>query len=156
MAKKKFLVTPIQGGIKVDEYEDKVYECFTFTHEEARELVDAITKALDSGIVYLTTDEIAKAKSGDVLVFRSKYDDDKVFIFDRFDKRELGVYCHIQICYDREVAELPFVGSVHPAESAEIYVASKEQREMLFKKMQQAGYEWDDVKKELKRKQKLL
>ena len=34
-------------------------------------------------------------------------------------------------------------GNIHPA--------TKEQRDLLFAKMQEAGYEWDDGKKELKK-----
>ena len=35
--------------------------------------------------------------------------------------------------------------------SKEIYPATKEQRELLFKKMKEAGYEWDSDKKELRK-----
>jgi hypothetical protein len=55
-------------------------------------------------------------------------------------------YCH----YDIELGFHIDINS-YIASGSNIYPATKEQRDLLFKKMKEAGYEWDAEKKELKK-----
>lgn len=83
---------------------------------------------------------IQDAKDGDVLSTK-----DAVFIFKHMDKAGLSLcksYC--EVIGDSKLG-LGFdfsIDSVHPA--------AKEQRNILFQKMKEAGYEWNATSKELK------
>ena len=88
---------------------------------------------------------IADAKDGDVLVNGSN-----IFIFSHLsDTRAMG-YCHINIddgrFYDDKGKNECF-GLIDAVFSP----ATKEQRDLLFQKMHEVGYEWDADKKELKK-----
>jgi hypothetical protein len=82
------------------------------------------------------------AKDGDVLAT-----DDWVFIF-----KELNAYGK-PVCYCHYDDELGFKVDVNSylSTGSEIYPATKEQRDLLFTKMKEAGYEWDTENKQLKR-----
>ena len=96
---------------------------------------------------------IQDAKDGDVLVMqktRGTYEN--IFIFNKIENNRIIQYLHYFITdTDEEVCEarsidgfLGFVGTnVHPA--------TVEQRDILFQKMKEVGYEWDADKKELKK-----
>lgn len=85
---------------------------------------------------------IQDAKDGDVLVT-----EDWVFIFKKMNSNGKPVcYCH----YDIELGFRIDTNS-YMASGSEIYPATKEQRDLLFQKMKEAGYEWDAEKKELKK-----
>ena len=83
---------------------------------------------------------IQDAKPGDVLA-----DDYGIYIFDRFDEHDercflcMGVYQYSQKVFENE----------HMLCSVEVYPATKEQRDLLFQKMKESGYEWDANNKEL-------
>ena len=85
---------------------------------------------------------IQDAKAGDLLA-----DDYGIYIFDRFfeyDEKSfycMGAYQHSQKVYENE----------HMLCSIEVHPATKEQRDLLFQKMKEAGYEWDADKKEAKK-----
>lgn len=84
------------------------------------------------------------AKDGDVLVD----DDNNIFIFDGTveEGKYPFAYCGLTAQgFDSYDIRLPFThnNNIHPA--------TWEQRNLLFKKMKEAGYEWDDEKKELKK-----
>ena len=88
---------------------------------------------------------IADAKGGDVLVNGSN-----IFIFHFLNGTRLMGYCHINIDNGR------FYDDIGKNEcfcliDAIVNPATKEQRDLLFQKMKEAGYEWDDKKKELKK-----
>lgn len=87
---------------------------------------------------------IQDAKDGDVLV--SPYN--KPFIYnENYDSILIGAYCGISV-------EDNFIVTTEKCrwtENVSIYPATKEQRDILFKKMKEAGYEWDADKKELKK-----
>ena len=85
---------------------------------------------------------IQDAKDGDVLV--SQYN--KPFIYNgNLDSFLIGSYCGISTEGRFNVAteKCRWAGNVN------IHPATKEQRDLLFQKMKEAGYEWDDEKKEL-------
>ncbi len=84
---------------------------------------------------------ITDAKDGDVLM-----KGEVIFIFNKM----LGewIYCHSSISYkDGSSINLNNCGLINN----EVYPATKEQRDFLFQKMKEAGYEWDPVKKELRK-----
>ena len=92
---------------------------------------------------------IQDAKDGDVLATK-----DIVFIFKHMDKTGLSLcksYCEV---IGNSKLGLGFDFSIN-----DVHPATKEQRDLLFQKMKEAGYEWDAEKKELKKiepfKQKL-
>ena len=84
---------------------------------------------------------IQDAKDGDVLATK-----DTVFIFKHLDKTGLSLcksYC--EVIGNSELG-LGFDFSINS-----VYPATAEQRDLLFQKMHEAGYEWDYDKKELKK-----
>ena len=86
---------------------------------------------------------IQDAKDGDILV--SKYN--APFIYNgNYDLSYVGSYCGIS-------SDDRFIVSTKKCfwtENANIHPVTKEQRNLLFKKMKEAGYEWDAEKLELK------
>ena len=94
---------------------------------------------------------IQDAKDGDVL-FTSSTASHETFIFKSIDERG-NVKCYF--AYDSEdgfrEGKYHFIGKptfmTHPA--------TKEQRDLLFQKMHEAGYKWDAEKKELKKIEKI-
>ena len=89
---------------------------------------------------------IADAKGGDVLT-----NGDFPCIFKRCDDNgSLYVYCGINAHNDFSIlSEDP--ENVWDDYSKQYFPATKEQRDLLFQKMKEAGYEWDAEKKELKK-----
>lgn len=89
---------------------------------------------------------IQDAKDGDVL-FTSSTASHETFIFKSIDEKG-NAECYF--AYDSEdgfrEGKYHFIGSAINCKPA-----TKEQRDLLFQKMREAGYEWDDEKKELKK-----
>ena len=87
---------------------------------------------------------IQDAKDGDVLV--SQYN--QPFIYNgNYNDYKVGAYCGIEYTGEQFIdtyAEICW------ADNKFIKPATKEQRELLFQKMKESGYEWDAEKKELK------
>lgn len=87
---------------------------------------------------------IQDAKDGDVIV--SQYN--KPFIYNGIrDYFHIGSYCGISVDDNFQVA----TEKCHWTNNVNIYPSTKEQRELLFAKMKESGYEWDAEKKELKK-----
>lgn len=97
---------------------------------------------------------IQDANDGDVLVtppIKGSEHSEQIFIFKEIKDRDyvknaVEYYCR---CMDNEFAlnERGFMG-----QSDDYFTpATKEQRDLLFQKMKEAGYEWDSEKKELKK-----
>ena len=94
---------------------------------------------------------IQDAKDGDVLVNQNG---EMPFIFKECKNNHIYCYCGYtnrkDIFFDRfvnsEGEELHWLNLYHE----QVYPATKEQRDLLFQKMKEAGYEWDAGKKELK------
>lgn len=84
---------------------------------------------------------IKDAKAGDLLA-----DDYGIYIFDRFfEYDEKSFYCKGAYQRSQKVYE-----NEHLLCSVEVHPATKEQRDLLFQKMKEVGYEWDADKKESK------
>ena len=86
---------------------------------------------------------IEDAKEGDVLVAS----DGSLFIFAKV--KDNAAYYHFSLCKNgsKEISD-----GNHAWETAKsCYPATKEQRDLLFSKMKEAGYKWDAEKKELKK-----
>ena len=94
---------------------------------------------------------IKDAKDGDVLVdICDDFVNPLIFILKKFEHKDFGFaklsdyssYCYLTMSDNQKFKE----GSYHHMN--DIYPASKEQRDLLFKKMKESGYEWDaDAKK---------
>ena len=95
---------------------------------------------------------IQDAKDGDVLVNKNR---EMPFIFKECKDNHIYCYCgytnHKDIFFDRfvdrEGEELHWLNLFYE----QAYPATKEQIDLLFQKMYEAGYEWDSEKKELKK-----
>ena len=85
---------------------------------------------------------IEDAKDGDILYFN----DDTIVIFkDLYNSSTFHSYCHIEDgVFDISKDEMPDWW-----EGKGFKPATKEQRDLLFAKMKEAGYVWDSEKKEL-------
>ena len=84
------------------------------------------------------------AKEGDVLAF----DDNTIVIFkDLYNATTFHSYCHIE----DGLFGVSEDGVPDWWEGKGFYPATKEQRDLLFQKMKEAGYEWDADKEELKK-----
>lgn len=97
---------------------------------------------------------IADAKNGDVLCdCHEAYDNPLIFILKKFEHVDFGLvrpsdyssYCYLTAGDIQRFKE----GTYHHEHN--IKPATKEQRDLLFQKMKEAGYEWDAEKKELKK-----
>ena len=88
---------------------------------------------------------IKDAKDGDVLVHNSFMFDDFIFIYN--NTSILQAYCYYSNERNRFIIEDR--GHHCPWNMQEVTPATKEQRDLLFQKMKEAGYEWDAEKKEL-------
>ena len=87
---------------------------------------------------------ITDAKDGDILIYN-----DSIFIFDEIYENDLiyyGIYEHNKFHNDKYYSFLDLntinINNIHPA--------TKEQRDLLFQKIKEVGYDWDTEKKELK------
>lgn len=97
---------------------------------------------------------IADAKDGDVLVAQSEKgseSNEQIFLFKAINSRDyvdncIEYYCRLcgGVFYKNT---LGYMGTTLDI----FYPATKEQRDLLFQKMEEAGYEWDSEKKELKK-----
>ena len=91
---------------------------------------------------------IQDAKDGDVLL--SKHN--QPFIYNGiFDEESVGAYCGID-CLGDDFLKDSFPCNWSYKEG--VKPTTKEQRDLLFKKMYEAGYEWDAEKKELRKLEK--
>ena len=88
---------------------------------------------------------IKDTKAGDVLA-----DDYGIYIFEKFNECDedsficIGAYQYSEMVYECE----------HMLCSTDVHPATKEQRDLLFTKMKEAGYEWNAENKELKKIEK--
>ena len=87
---------------------------------------------------------IEDAKDGDVLVASDK----SIFIYDGSINENGNVGFHIALTKDMSVI-LNSDDGCGWEEKDSCYPATKEQRDLLFQKMKEAGYEWNKDKKEL-------
>ena len=89
---------------------------------------------------------IQDAKYGDVLVTKNK----NIFIFKSISGCTIYDYCGLY--FGKFESSSAAVNGIAAEQLPIDYVpATKEQREFLFQKMKEAGYEWDDEQKQLKK-----
>ena len=91
---------------------------------------------------------INDAKDGGVLV-----SGEVIFIFNKI--HVVWINCHCSLHKDGSFCEENY-DLMHIKYAETIYPSTKEQRDTFFAKMKEAGYEWDDEKKELKMLERLL
>jgi hypothetical protein len=84
---------------------------------------------------------IQDAKDGDVLVYQ-----DEIFLFNLVDNNSVLYHC----CFDGELVVHSFYAFSNE-DLLHVHPATKEQRDLLFAKMKEAGYEWDAEKGEPKK-----
>lgn len=91
---------------------------------------------------------IQDSKDGDVLATKKG----NPFIYDK-DRYNNGLaYYYAGLDVNKELTlKSPHHMLAHFGELCSIFPATKEQRDLLFQKMKEAGYEWDAEKKELKK-----
>lgn len=124
---------------------------YTLRSQDGKRVDDTMSSYMDEHFHSFT---IQDAKNGDVLVappVRGSEHSEQIFIFKEIKDRDyvknaVEYYCR---CTDNEFSpnERGFMG-----QSDDYFIpATKEQRDLLFQKMKEAGYEWDANKKELKK-----
>jgi len=90
---------------------------------------------------------IQDAKDGDILA--TTY---CILIFEKLLHKDGGVsHCHYDFRCSTPQFDFNEDENWYFGKEAKVYPATKEQRDLLFQKMNEAGYEWDSEKKELKR-----
>lgn len=94
---------------------------------------------------------IQDAKDGDVLCTYECDEPKIVFILKGTPKKHyaLSYHCYYNIMYPHFGSNSE-KGCLAPNDE-DVKPATKEQRDILFQKMKESGYEWDDIKKELKK-----
>ena len=141
-----------EGDWIINNEHNNVAKVLEINNEQYRldygDTVGTITIALIDNDYHLWT--IQDAKDGDVLACPNDAGDrDVVFIFKNINSDEGWVFCFCAsdangcFCTNND-----YVGN---SNSTNISPATKEQRDLLFQKMHEAGYEWDEEKKELKK-----
>lgn len=160
---KKYCKKPTDEEMKTSEMQKpepkfKVRDWVVYNTEEWREVL--MVDRVDDGIYHLVDVNgetcnaffeeecnmrlwgIGDAKDGDVLT----YPDNTITLFKNLHKGEdEGVFTAHCLYEDNIIEEMTTcaIADIHPA--------TKEQRDLLFSKMREAGYEWDADKKELKK-----
>lgn len=89
---------------------------------------------------------IQDAKDGDVLVCED-FGYTSLMLFESFFNGRTSLHCW----YNSHTNNFHINTDVALRKDANIHLATKEQRDLLFQKIKEAGYEWDAVKKELKK-----
>ena len=124
-------------------------KCYKVNYNGCRyELIDqnGLSTSLEHGTVDGSAHlwNISDAKDGDVLAFNNN----TIVIFkDLYNSSTFHSYCHIEDgVFDISEDNMPDWW-----EGKGFHPATKEQRDLLFQKMKEAGYEWDTEKKELKK-----
>lgn len=91
---------------------------------------------------------IRDAEDGDVLATKKS----NPFIYDKNRYNNRLAYYYAGLDVNKELTlKSPHHMLAHFGELRSVFPATKEQRDLLFQKMKEAGYEWDADKKELKR-----
>ena len=109
---------------------------------------DMLVSEIDS-LYHLWT--IQDAKDGDVLACESGW----TCIFKKLNHNSFGEKLFDSHCFINRTGWFHDGAKGHTLNeriNGKIYPATKEQRDLLFKKMKEADYEWDAEKKELKKK----
>ena len=91
---------------------------------------------------------IQDAKGGDILFAKGSYFKEYAFIYyGMTEDNVMSTYCGFDMVHNNFDTKLSRFGRMEDFDV--VYPTTKEQRDLLFKKMKEAGYEWDADKKEL-------
>lgn len=136
----EFVINSYGFTMKVVDIKEESYRYIVIGDNEEKILNCTFRKMEESCHLW----DISDAKDGDVL---SSINTKSPFIFKKFfdiyhPKCSVS-YC--RICYDGSFAD----GVGWWINDNDVCPATKEQRDLLFTKMHEAGYEWDSVKKQL-------
>lgn len=139
-------------------WEDK---CYKVNYDGCGyELVDQ--NGLSTSLEYGNIDEnahlwtINDAKPGDIIYAESKFATfDFIVIFSKLENKNVGVYCDVSSDSDDysdglDHWEFDNTKGFIEMDRYNFYPVSKEQRDLLFTKMKEAGYEWAKKPKKLK------
>ncbi len=158
----QYTTSEINGKKELKEIESKFHEgdwvIGVATEFKPRQIVEVLTsgyKTSNGGWIGLSFEcgmhlwTIADAKDGDVLISWTN----KPFIYNGFfNERVVGAYCGLntfnQIIIPDKQDYLYYNWTI----KKHVRPATKEQRDFLFKKIEDKGYEWDNEKKELIRR----
>ena len=121
--------------------------------------LDYILRSQDGNVVDYTISHvdglfhsftIEDANDGDVLITKNGH----TFIYDK-DRYNNGLaYYYVGIGVNNELTcKSKYKILAHFGRLTDTYPATKEQRDLLFQKMEEAGYTWDEKKKQLIKKQ---
>ena len=91
------------------------------------------------------------AKDGDVLVVNDNTQYQWIGIFKEHTGCTFTSYCHYNTGMDEFITNKARCRNHGTGKYSNIHPATKEQRDLLFQKIHEAGYEWDVEKKELKK-----
>lgn len=123
----------------VDSFDKKNYQI-----SNGKDLEDCYFKITDQDQFHLWT--IDDAKDGDVLAIGNEY-----FLFKGKIEHKSSVYishCFLDLAGTFRVTNGVDCGEFFPIENGiKVHPATKDQRNLLFRKMKEAGYEWDDIEK---------
>ena len=94
---------------------------------------------------------IADAKNGDVLVMdKTPINHESIFIFQKINEASVIHYCYYFNNNGEEVFGKRISNNIIGHTNQSFHPATKEERDLLFQKMKETGYKWDEVKKELR------
>ena len=115
------------------------------SNEYQLEYIDGKQKFLSIDYVNYAYDKwsIQDAKDGDVLVTEFEEDNMIVMYHSMCTKDTINVHC----CLDNKI----ICSNLGVFDAEDVKPATKEQRDLLFQKLKEAGYKWDAVKKGLKK-----
>lgn len=139
----EFVINSYGFTMKVVDIKEESYRYIVIGDNEEKILNCTFRKMEESCHLW----DISDAKNGDVLAFNNE----TIVIFkDLYNSSTFHSYCHI------EDGEFGISEDDMPDwwNGKGFKPATKEQRDILFKAMHEAGYEWDDETKELKRLEK--
>lgn len=105
-----------------------------------------IDKIDGKAMTYFKPWTIQDAKDGEILATQ-----DHILIFEKLLPKDGGVsYCHYDFGSSTPQFDFNKDDNWYFGKEAKVYPATKEQRDLLFKEMKEAGYEWSEETHELK------
>ena len=136
-------VRAISSGniFKILSFNDGLYRVLCYDGVEANYPIEDV----DYDLAYWT---IQDAKDGDVLATKKG----NPFIYDKNRYNNGLAYYYAGLDVNKELTlKSPHHMLAHFGELSGVFPATKEQRDILFQKMKEAGYEWNAEKKELRK-----
>ena len=150
------------GDWVVDKHYSKTYQVFSIDNSEHNYIAYSCKPLFNTNDDWPRFHEdmiqpwtIQDANDGDVLQLQHE-GIEHVIVYKRLVKKNFHTILSVHCAYDGSTNDFfEDTDSYHcitsECDEKEIHPATKEQRELLFSKMKEAGYEWDAEKKELKK-----